>query len=391
MTGRAPVSWTTPAEIRAKLRRRWDDGSLLRAYAADEPCPRLDVPLRGPRTAEIGERLGDVQTWVGDLVAGSRDGDCFTLEFATVGGRLIGRNQLPKRAIVESYDQAWRLLGVNRDVATYQSVLDQASDEPVLRAWAGQQPLAAIQLAREWSQLTAAYRWLDTHRGSGRYLREISAPGVDTKFAERHRVVLSKLLGVPAARPAFLAGLGLWARPEFVRVRPAPELGLLAPATELALRTDELPALALSVRTAIVVENEISYLSVPVPPGGMVIWGKGFDVDQVGALPWLRGAEIVYWGDLDTHGFAILDRLRAWLPQTRSILMDRETLLAHRDRWGREEAPTSARLRRLTNDEQAVYVDLVEDRLAEKLRLEQERIDWEWAAERLRSAVEQEG
>lgn len=69
--------------------------------------------------------------------------------------------------------------------------------------------------------------------------------------------------------------------------------------------------------------------------------------------------------------------------------MDRETLLAHRDRWGREEAPTSARLRHLTSDEHAVYVDLVEDRLADKLRLEQERIDWEWAAERLRSAVEQ--
>lgn len=39
-----------------------------------------------------------------------------------------------------------------------------------------------------------------------------------------------------------------------------------------------------------------------------------------------------YWGDLDTHGSAILDRLRAWLPQTRSFLMDRETLLDHRER-----------------------------------------------------------
>lgn len=378
------MSWTTPAEIRAKLRRRWDDGSLLRAYAAGEPCPRMDIPLRGPRAAEIGERLESVQAWVGELTAASRGGDCFTLEFATVGGRLIGRNQLPRRAIVASYGQAWRLLGVGRDVAAYQGVLDHTAGEPVLRDWVGQQPLAALPLAPEWPQLVAAYRWLDAHRGSGRYLREISAPGVDTKFAERHRVVLSRLLGVPAARPGFLAGLGMRARPEFVRVRPAPELGLLAPATELALRTDELPAVEVTLRAAIVVENEISYLSVPVPTGGMVIWGKGFDVDQVGALPWLRSADVTYWGDLDTHGFAILDRLRAWLPQTRSVLMDRETLLAHRDRWGREEMPTAARLRHLTNDEQAVYVDLVEDRLAEKLRLEQERIDWEWAAERLR-------
>ena len=197
-------------------------------------------------------------------------------------------------------------------------------------------------------------------------------------------MVLSKLLDVPPTRPGFLAGLGLKAKPEFVRFRPAPELGLLGAASELAVRTDELPLLDIAVETALIVENEISYLSVPVPAGGMVIWGKGFDVDRVGALPWLRSADVIYWGDLDTHGFAILDRLRAWLPQSRSVLMDRDTLLSHRERWGTEDSPTSARLRHLAADERALYTDLVEDRFAEKLRLEQERIDWAWVAERLR-------
>ena len=49
-------------------------------------------------------------------------------------------------------------------------------------------------------------------------------------------------------------------------------------------------------------------------------------------------------GDIDTHGFAILDRLRAWLPQTRSVLMDRDTLLAHRDRWVTEDRPAKSAL-----------------------------------------------
>ena len=64
--------------------------------------------------------------------------------------------------------------------------------------------------------------------------------------------------------------------------------------------------------------------------------------------------------------------------------MDRDTLLSHRERWGTEDSPTSARLRHLAADERALYTDLVEDRFAEKLRLEQERIDWAWVAERLR-------
>ena len=96
----------------------------------------------------------------------------------------------------------------------------------------------------------------------------------------------------------------------------------------------------------------------------------------------------MYWGDIDTHGFAILDRLRAWLPQTRSVMMDRETLLAHRDRWVSEERPASSSLTRLTRAEQDLFADLVTDALGERIRLEQERVDWRWAETSLAAAVE---
>jgi hypothetical protein len=141
--------------------------------------------------------------------------------------------------------------------------------------------------------------------------------------------------------------------------------------------------LDLRATSALVIENEITFLSAPIPSDGVVLWGKGFEVDRVGSMPWLANADLVYWGDLDTHGFAILNRLRAWLPQTRSALMDRETLLAHRDRWVTEASPATSRLDRLTADEQALYQELVTDRFGERVRLEQERIDWGWALARL--------
>ena len=133
----------------------------------------------------------------------------------------------------------------------------------------------------------------------------------------------------------------------------------------------------------LVIENEISYLSVEVPAGGVVIWGKGFEVDAVGRLPWLAEAEVIYWGDIDTHGFAILDRLRAWVPHARSVLMDRDTLVAHRDRWGSEDRPATSSLTRLTASEARLYEELVTDVLGERVRLEQERIDWAWVRQRL--------
>ncbi len=103
------------------------------------------------------------------------------------------------------------------------------------------------------------------------------------------------------------------------------------------MRSEELTRLTVEPRVAVIVENEISYLSVEVPDDGVVIWGRGFDVDGVGRLRWLAEADVVYWGDIDTHGFVILDRLRAWLPRAQSVLMDRETLLAHRGRWVTED------------------------------------------------------
>lgn len=375
--------WTTTDDIAARVRRRWDDGTLLRSHATKSPFEVIDVPLRGPKASEIGDDLDAVRNWIGLLDGGRGDDRRYSLKWRTIGGRHIGRNELPDRAVVSSFDQAWALLGVRETVRRFDTVLALVDRHSSMRRWVTDQPHRALELHDELPRLIAAFEWLDAHRHSGLYLREISAPGVDTKFAERHRGVLASMLDVAQTPSGFLSGLGLRSKPEFVRFRPASTLGLPAPATELAMRAAELVQLSIRPRSAIVVENEITYLSVDVPNDGVVIWGKGFEVDRAGRLPWLVDVDVTYWGDIDTHGFAILDRLRAWLPQTQSVLMDRATLLTHRDRWGDEDRPTKAALVRLTPEELDLYTDLVTDSLGERVRLEQERIDWRWVQDRL--------
>lgn len=372
--------WSTPTDIRARVRRRWDDGSLLRTYAAGEPFAGLEVPLRGPRPSEIGVDLGAAQGWVAALVAGQRDGTHYLLRFAAIGGRAIGRNELPVCARVTSYEQAWALLHVAREVARFDEILALAAAEPAVRAWVADHPLKALAVDDAWVSLLAAYGWLDDARGSGRFLREISAPTVDTKLVERNRPLLAALFGVPSTASGFLAALGLASKPETLRLRFGSGFAGIPPdLSEATFRLSELVRLRVTVQRAVIVENEITFLTMPIPEAGVVIWGKGFEVDRAGSLPWLRDAEVHYWGDLDTHGFAILDRLRAWLPQTSSLLMDRQTLLTHRDRWVKESSPTRARLSRLTIAEADLYADVVSDRMDERVRLEQERIDWAWA------------
>jgi hypothetical protein len=376
--------WTTPQDIAAKVRRRWDDGSLLRAYADGAGFAPVEVPVRGPTAPEIGADLGAARAWVAELDAGRRDDRRYTLRWQPIGGRSIGRTEVPVRAVVSSFDQAWALLGVGAEVRRYDGILASANGHPAVRHWIVQHPLQALAVGDVMPRLIAAHAWLDANRGSGRYLREIGAPGVDTKFAEQHRAVLAAMLGVAPTGAGFLSDLGLRSKPALVRLRPAPGLGLPAPLTELAVRADELAALPVAPARALVIENETTYLSVPVPDGGVVLWGKGFDVDLVGRLPWLADVAVQYWGDIDTHGFAILDRLRAWLPQTASVLMDRSTLVAHQDRWVVEDRPARSALTRLTGQEAELYRDLVQDVLGTGVRLEQERIGWDWAATRLR-------
>ena len=385
------AGWTTPEDIAATVKRRWDDGSLLRAHANGAPFDPIEVPLRGPRPSQVGDDIAASRKWVAALDAGRRDDGRYTLQWQEIGGRQIGRNRLPIRAVVSSNEQAWALLGVTTLVRRFDELLALAHQHPRVREWVVGHPLRALELGHEMPQMIAAYVWLDSHRQSHRYLREISAPGVDTKFAERHRPVLAAMLDVSSTASGFLAGLGLRSKPGLVRLRPAPSVGLPAPLTELAVRSEELAQLRVRPRVAIVIENEISYLSIDVPEDGVVIWGKGFEVDSVGRLRWLTEADVLYWGDIDTHGFAILDRLRAWLPLARSVLMDRETLLAHRDRWVIEDRPAKSVLTRLTSDERDLYSDLVSEGFGERVRLEQERIGWQWVEQRLSAVNRVEG
>ncbi len=58
--------------------------------------------------------------------------------------------------------------------------------------------------------------------------------------------------------------------------------------------------------------------------------------------------------------------------------MDRATLLAFEALWGEEDNQTLRDLPRLTPTESALYDDLRDNRLRRNLRLEQERVGFDW-------------
>lgn len=374
-------SWSTPADVVNRLQRRWNTGELLTSFASGEEWVPLGIPLRSPTASDLATRFGEVQAWAAEW----RRADHRTLrvDTKTAGGRTIGANEVPSRAWVDSYDRLWSLLRRGPDVRRFTDLLRATEVRaPRLAEWMIAKPLEVLRLQHTWDKLIATVLWIDNHANHDMYLRQVDVPGVDTKFIEKHRKILAALLDrqLPEHRidavlpPSSFAGRYRFRRkPAYVRFR---WLGRHEGFSELTVRIDELAASSLKVSTVFVVENEITYLAFPPVDESMVVFGGGYALSQLESLTWLSDRELVYWGDIDTHGFAILDRLRHKFGHARSMLMDRATLLAHEEQWVTEAAPVNPYLELLHPGEAALYADLVENTLGNAVRLEQERVSY---------------
>jgi hypothetical protein len=384
VTTRRRGGWTTLDDVVGRLRRGWDRGAYLTMLANGRPFEPISVPLRGPTAAEVGADFAAAQAWVRGW--DTADPRVVRVEQGRVGGRAVGTNLLPDRVWIDGYPQLWALLGVADEAELFADLLARTrADAPDIADWMAQHPMPVLSCATEWARIVATVRWIAQHGRPDMYLRHIDVPGVDTKFIERHRGILADLLDChlppdrvdrTQPRSELARRYGFRSKLDHVRVRlldPA-DPGTFAGFTEVALRVDELAEHPLPAATVYVVENEITYLAFPPVTDAVAVFGGGYAVSRLLPLRWLADRTLAYWSDIDTHGFVMLDRLRATFPHTRSMLMDRTTLLTHESQWVREPTPVNTALRHLRPSEADLYRDLIEDLLGPAVRLEQERI-----------------
>ena len=170
-----------------------------------------------------------------------------------------------------------------------------------------------------------------------------------------------------------------------IRFRILDETQHISGLSDLSVPAAELAQLKLSVDEVIVTENVVNGLALLPRARTLVIFGDGYALEKLALVPWLAAKRLFYWGDIDTHGFAMLDRFRAHFPAAQSLLMDSSTFLAHRAMWVVEPEPSTESLIHLTDGEQLMYRELVRATHGERLRLEQERIGFRSVREALAS------
>ena len=391
------MTWTGPKELKAQLARLWERGEFLRDITNGHQRFPLRLPLKGPTTADITERFHAVRAWARELAALNS----VRIEWHEVAHRVQGAQRLPASAWIENIDDALAWLGKRKE---WQRFAAQASTtrraHPALLPWLEKRPLQALELAAEWPKLLKVVAWLVEHPRPSIYLRQVDLTGVHSKFIETHRSVLAELLDLSLPTEAidfsktgvsqFSARYGFLDKPTRIRWRaldPAIQTMPSIDCPDITLDATSFSRLQLPVKRVFITENETNFLAFPPVHEAIVIFGAGYGWDALARSVWLRQCELHYWGDIDTHGFGILDQLRGYFSHVTSFLMDRATLDAHADFWGMEDKPLSVDLHRLTPKERLLYDELRDNHISLGLRLEQEQIGFQWVADRLQSLL----
>lgn len=418
------------------------------AWAVDPAAAgsaRVVLGLAPPTEREALSGAQDVAAWAAAWRAWEARHDV-VVERRTRSWASLGAQRVPVRAVLTGADAIAAAAGRAddweraRDRATRLLALGRAhgpsgeTGRPAL-ATAVRSVIGAVASYGDddVERLLAALAWFADNDASGLYLRQVPVAGMDSKWLERHRRVLRSLVPVlrgldaraggpagapgPAAPGGLEEALGLRPLPAVCRIRlldrglvPGAPRDMSAPIDEIdrlwapppvptAQRTAPPPHPPGGPEAVVVVENLATFLALEERPGAVAVWGHGYSAAALARIGWLRGAStLVYWGDLDVDGLRILAALRAAAPRARSFAMDAATLR----RWrrlavpdpgaGAGRSPGAGRPPgaaspdppdRLTEPEREAWEVLT----GGGLRLEQERIAWDWACARLDAAL----
>lgn len=384
--GKAPA-WTTPADVRTASLRAWNSGELLREAALPTGLHPRRRAFKHPSATQLRTDYALAAAWAASWVPAPRG--C-SLDHVSVGASTIGANTLPAAAVFASASDEILFLGLGRESAKFTALSRRVTElDAGLTAWAMLRPLELLKYGEDALTAARVALWFAANPAPGIYLRQLSLPGVHTKFVENHRRLIDGMLAVlaperPLVGKNYARRHGFHAAPDRVRVRyldsaQAPVPGM----DDVEMTAAAFAAHPLDVDRIITTENLVNFLALPPAPRTLAVFGGGYGFEGIRDAAWLKDVEVLYWGDIDTHGFHILDQLRSHHPHVHSILMDEETLLAHRDFWGREDLPSHAVLTHLDASENTLYEALKASTHQPQLRLEQELLRWDWVLARL--------
>lgn len=307
-----------------------------------------------------------------------RKGYGYTIVWNEVKNRKIGRNEFPHKILFETREDYLKFTGKEKEFAIFQDSANKILQiMPLLKDWIIQNPIKVIDNCKNWDALLRVCQYFLEAQKPNLYVRQLPI-NVHTKFVEENSTVLTSLFEFIIPEHAninekrFELRYNLKTDEPLIRIRFLDSNLFIQPElSDISIPISQFMLLRINCKRILITENKMNFLTLPNMNDSIALWsGGGFNVKHLSQVQWIKGLEIFYWGDIDTHGFQILNQVKSYFPQTQGIMMDKKTFYDHKQYVVKGSNTGNYKFDFLNEEELSLYEELKMN----NFRLEQERI-----------------
>lgn len=351
----------------------------------------------------VSNDFNEMRNELAEVIEFSKDrkGFGYTIAYKQVNTRKHGIQNLPEEISFQNETDYLKFLHREKEAQIFKNNSNKILTQfPELIDWIKRCPRKVIDNSKQWNELLLVCNYFKENPQPNLYIRELPVK-VHTKFIENNKGILLDLMNVVLPNESineefkttkeFEKRFGLKFNQSQIRVRVldrAISNKHLSGLTDLVITEEEFCELQIPCNKVFVFENKTNYsnlmnfLTLPQMENTIGIFGSGFSVSKLKKALWLANKEIFYWGDIDTHGFQILSQIRGYFPNTKSIMMDFETLNTFKEDWDTGEPIYAHSFPNLNSEEQELFQFVKADNI-NTIRLEQEKISQEYVLKAL--------
>jgi hypothetical protein len=373
----------SPAEIRTKAEKKYP--AYLQSVV--EGTPFAEIVIIGDK--KPSKNFADFEKELTELKSQSKEqkGYGYTIKYQTINKKDIGKQDLPTEISFHSETDFLKYLHKEREFSQFRN--DCAlilSKFPELKEWIIKYPLKTIDNQDKWNDLLKVCDYFKSNPKPNLYIRELPIQ-VHTKFIENNKSIIKDLLDVTIAEHINSNETNFEKRFNLKYAEPIVRFRILdkqiahtyfSAIDDLSIPVSQFEMLKIPIKQVFVVENKMNMLTFTELEKSIVVFGRGYGVENIKNTTFLKNAELYYWGDLDVQGFEILSQFRGYFPHTKSIFMDKETFDTFFENNKGIPSQISVNLN-LSAEERELYELLKEN----NWRLEQEKIPQEYVANNL--------
>ena len=387
-----------PEEIRTKAFRLYKD--ILSSSVCSTPEFPIFISFGKVKAKDTLNNFPQIRDEIEVLTSESKEnkGYGYTVEFIQQNDQKIGTQNFPDKIFFETLDDYLKFFRKEYEYKRFLLVVQKLTDElPQLLPWAESNPIKVLDNLDEWDGILKVCKYFLENPKPNIFIREIPLD-ISTKFIEENTAIIKPLLDiliedyVNKNESYFNKRYNLKYDEPLIRLRildPETAQNLFSGIDDLSIPQGQFNQLNIPCKRVFVLENKtnvLNFLTLPSMKDSIAIFGKGFGVGTLKGAEWLVGKQIIYWGDIDPHGFQILSQIRGYFPQTQSCMMDLETFREFEDLAVTGACTNVTELDHLNPEEYLLFDHLCS--LEINNRLEQEKIPQEYVLEKIHETAD---